>query len=91
MLRRNEFDLMSERSKLTRHMMSASTRFHHDRAGMKRGEEIDQLLAVHLLAKHCLPTLILEQSSIVVYGRDGMIRRPALEEPVCFQSPGFRL
>ncbi|MCA7913051.1 hypothetical protein LGM62_39790, partial [Burkholderia contaminans] len=25
-----------------------------------------------------------------VCGSVGMIRRPALEEPVCFQSPGFR-
>jgi hypothetical protein len=25
-----------------------------------------------------------------VRGSDGVIRRPAIEEPVCFQSPGFR-
>ncbi|AOJ10134.1 hypothetical protein WS71_23135 [Burkholderia mayonis] len=33
-------------------MMSARAGFHDNRAGVKRGEELDQLLAVHLLAKH---------------------------------------
>jgi hypothetical protein len=50
-LRRDEFDLVPERSQLAGHVMRAGTGFHDHGAGVEGGEKLDQLLAAHLLAK----------------------------------------
>ena len=47
-------------------MMGASTRFHHDRAGMEGGEEFDKLLAAEFLAQQCFALAILAMHMKIV-------------------------
>jgi predicted deacetylase len=58
-LRRDQFDLMSERRQQARHVMGTGTSLHYNRASMKRREEFDHLPALQFLAKHRLTPSIL--------------------------------
>jgi hypothetical protein len=53
-LRRDELDVISESSQLAGHMVGSGTRFHHNHTRMECDEELDELLARQLHAKHRL-------------------------------------
>jgi len=54
-VRRDELDLVPEGGEFA----GPGAGFHDHRAGVQRGEALDQLLAAYLLAKHCLSGLVL--------------------------------
>lgn len=55
---RDQPDRMSELAELARHPVSAGTGLHRHSAGVKRGEEFDQLLAGELPTKHGFARLV---------------------------------